>query len=98
MRERREKRTSFSSVVLTAGVMVLSFLTVATSLTFGQSSRNLTPVQIEIEKQQERLTSGSEEERRDALMRLGAMHLPAASRTALSGISDPSPMIRAVAA
>src|SRR5215213_1793887 len=98
MRERRKKRTSFSPVVVIAGVVFLSFLTAATSLTFGQSTRNLTPVQIEIEKQQELLSSGSDEDRRDALMRLGAMHLPAASRAALPGLSDPSPMIRAVAA
>jgi HEAT repeat protein len=63
-----------------------------------QSNRNLTPTDSQIEKQRQRLSSAEEEERRDALMRLGAMHLPAASRVALTGLTDPSPVIRAVAA
>jgi HEAT repeat protein len=67
-------------------------------VTFGQDSRNLTPTQIQIEKQQQRLSSSDGEERRDALMRLGAMHLAGASRTAIPALSDPSPMIRATAA
>lgn len=56
------------------------------------------PAQIQIEKQQQRLTSGDEEERRDALMRLGAMHLAAASRVALPALNDPSPIVRVTAA
>jgi HEAT repeat protein len=96
----RKGRTNGISLpqVRAAGVVVLLFLTSAASLTLAQSSRNLTPVQIEIEKQQQRLSSGNDEEKRDALMRLGAMRLPAASRAALSGLSDVSPMVRAVAA
>jgi HEAT repeat protein len=98
MRKGRMNGISLPPVVLAAGVVVLLFLTSAASLTLAQSSRNLTPVQIEIEKQQQRLSSGNDEEKRDALMRLGAMRLPAASRAALSGLSDVSPMVRAVAA
>lgn len=75
-----------------------AILFLVSSLTYGQSSRNLTPVQFEIEKQQQRLSSGDEEERRDALMRLGAMHRAAASRVALPALSDPSPIIRVTAA
>lgn len=64
----------------------------------AQDSRKLTPLQIEIEKQQQRLSSGDQEERRDAIMELGSMRLAAASRAALAGLQDPSPVIRATAA
>jgi HEAT repeat protein len=97
MRKGRTNGENLPPVVLAAGAVVLLFLLTST-FTFAQSSRNLTPAQIEIEKQQQRLSSGSDEEKRDALMRLGAMRLPAASRAALPGLSDVSPMVRAVAA
>ena len=64
---------------------------------FAQDSRKLTPTQLEIEKQQQRLSSADEEERRDAVMRLGTMRLEAASRVALPALKDPSPIIRATA-
>ena len=57
-----------------------------------------TPTQLQIGKQQQRLSSGDEEERRDALMRLGAMHLAAASRAALPALNDRSPIVRVTAA
>ena len=98
MRERRNRMTTLTPVVVATGVVVVLFLTTGTIRAAGQSTRNLTPVQIEIEKQQQRLSSAEEEERRDALMRLGAMRLPVASRAALPGLSDASPMVRAVAA
>ena len=63
----------------------------------AQDSRKLTPTQLEIEKQQQRLTSGDDEERRDAVMRLGTMRLEAASRAALPALQDPSPIIRVTA-
>lgn len=56
------------------------------------------PVQAQIEKQRKRLSAADPEERRDALLKLGAMHRSAASREALVGLSDVSPMVRAVAA
>ena len=93
MRERRKIRSHFLTVVTlaTAAILVL-----ATS-SRAQSSRNLTPLQLEIEKQEQRLKSGDEEERRDALMRLGAMHRAAASRVALPLLNDPSPIVRVMA-
>ena len=93
MRERRIIRSSFLPVVLlaTAAILVLA------SSTQAQSSQSLTPLQFEIEKQQQRLKSTDEEERRDALMRLGAMHRTTASRVALPLLSDPSPIVRATA-
>ena len=64
----------------------------------AQEMRNLTPAQIQIEKQRERLSSSDTEERRDAVMRLGSMRLPAASRAALPALNDASPIVRATAA
>src|SRR5215204_2029461 len=93
MSRQRSTKSSYAFVLAVCiSVFVFSFLTVA------QDSRNLTPTQIEIEKQQQRLSSGDQEERRDALMRLGTMRLAAASRAALPGLTDPSPVVRATAA
>jgi len=62
----------------------------------AQSDRSLTPVEVKIEKQRQRLNAADPEERRDAVMQLGAMHLRAASRAALPSLTDLSPMVRAV--
>jgi len=51
-----------------------------------------------IQKQQQRLNSSDVEERRDAIMRLGAMRREAASRAALPGLKDVSPLVRGTAA
>ena len=67
-------------------------------MAFAQDSRKLTPTQLEIEKQQQRLGSSDQEERRDAVMRLGTMRLEAASRAALPALKDPSPIVRVTAA
>ena len=56
---------------------------------------SLTPLQLEIEKQRVRLSSAEAEERRDAIIRLGAMQHPDASRAALAGLRDPLPIVRA---
>jgi HEAT repeat protein len=84
--------TFVRAVIFTATAIV------AFSAAAQEPGRALTPLQFEIEKQQQRLSSGDEEERRDALMRLGAMHRVAASRVALPALSDPSPMVRVMAA
>ncbi|HZE68166.1 MAG TPA: HEAT repeat domain-containing protein [Pyrinomonadaceae bacterium] len=60
--------------------------------------RSLTPRQREIEKQQLRLSSAEIEERRDAVMILGAMRHVDASRAALPALADPSAIVRATAA
>src|SRR4030095_6076110 len=62
-----------------------------------QSPETLTPAQREIQIQRERLSSSSDEERRDALMRLGGMHVAEASRVAVAGLTDESIKVRAVA-
>ncbi|HEV2834875.1 MAG TPA: HEAT repeat domain-containing protein [Pyrinomonadaceae bacterium] len=79
-----------------AGVLVFSFSS-PSSLNAVQSTRNLTPLEIQIEKLKERLGSSDEEERRDALMRLSALRRVVASRAALPALSDPSPIVRVTA-
>ena len=68
------------------------------SSVLAQSNRSLTPVQSAIETQRERLASTDQEERRDAVMRLGNLHVAEASRAAAAALSDPSPVVRATAA
>jgi len=88
----------FSFVLL---LTVLTLFLCYPTLTAGSTSRqsvSLTPAQAEIEKQRQRLGSSDTEERRDALMRLGAMHRAEASREAIAGLRDVSPAVRAVAA
>ena len=75
-----------------------AFLWLLCFVTPAQETRNLTPSQIEIEKHQQRLNSSDVEERRDAIMRLGALRLPAASRAALPGLTDDAAIVRATAA
>jgi HEAT repeat protein len=65
---------------------------------WGQPNDRLTPIQQQIQVQQRRLNSSSVEERRDALMKLGAMNHPEASRAAMSALSDSEPVVRVTAA
>src|SRR4026209_671351 len=87
------KFTLVLAVMITAGAILCLF----PNLTHAQSTRDLTPVQAEIERKQQRLSSGDEEDRRDALTRLAALHRVAASRAALPALSDSSPIIRVTA-
>ena len=52
----------------------------------------------ELERQRQRLKSEDIEERRDALMRLGNLKRPDASRVAAAGLTDVAPIVRATAA
>jgi HEAT repeat protein len=52
----------------------------------------------EIKRQQERLTSSNIEERRDAVLWLGSLRRPEASRLAMAGLGDATPIVRATAA
>jgi HEAT repeat protein len=70
----------------------------ARHLTNGQSNEQLTPIQREIERQRQRLKSEDIEERRGALMRLGSLKRPDASRVAANGLSDIEPIVRVTAA
>lgn len=83
---------------LLEGCTICLFLFAHSHIVVAQSVETLTPAQLEIQRQQERLGASSDEDRRDALMRLGSMHRAEASRVALKGLSDQSPRVRAVAA
>jgi len=63
----------------------------------GQKGEPLAPMQREIERQQVRLKSEDVEQRRDALMRLGGLKRPDASRAAAAGLTDIAPIVRATA-
>ncbi len=62
------------------------------------TSSQLTPQQLEIEKQQRRLEFSETEERRDAVMRLGWMKRPESSRVAATALRDSAAIVRATAA
>jgi HEAT repeat protein len=61
------------------------------------SSNALTPLQRKIERERQRLSSTDQEERRDAVMRLGWMKRPESSRVATSALSDSLAIVRATA-
>ncbi len=91
-------RAVFFAVVLATVVAVNTTNKTALAGVWQDPSGSLTPLQLEIAKQQSRLGSTEGWERRDAITRLGAMHHHAASRAALAGLRDPSPVNRATAA
>lgn len=64
----------------------------------AQNSGQLTPIQREIERQRQRLSSADVEERRDALMRLGNLKRPDASRAAAVSLNDAEVQVRVAAA
>lgn len=64
----------------------------------ARAQRELTPLQHEINVQTARLSSAEVEERRDAVVRLGAMARPEASRAAVAALGDRAAVVRATAA
>jgi HEAT repeat protein len=101
----RREILSGSSLLRRCGILMLAALVVAATFVSsfggtekGQSSNSLTPLQLEIEKQRQRLSSTEVEERRDALMRLGALNRAEASRVAIPALTDLAPIVRATAA
>lgn len=81
------------------------FLTVAFMLAAGalcapraRAQAELTPLQHEVRVQTARLTSAEVEERRDAVVRLGAMARPEGSRAAAAALGDTAAIVRATAA
>jgi HEAT repeat protein len=85
---------------LAAVVLLFASAPLTVSAQQGDSplSSRLTPQQIEIEKQRRRLGSSETEERRDAVMRLGAMKRPESSRVAATALRDSSAIVRVSAA
>jgi HEAT repeat protein len=63
-----------------------------------RAQSDLTPLQREIRRQSARISSGDTEERRDAVMRLGAMGRPESSRAVAVALGDASAVVRATAA
>jgi len=92
----------YRSVLILAGTSFLLVLFPPLTLTSnnfaqGNSQDSLTPFQLEIYKQQRRLSAPEIDERRDAVSRLGSLHNPAASRAALVALADVAPIVRATA-
>ncbi len=86
-------------LVLVTALLCSTLVASQVSASFqGDSGRSLTPLQLEIEKQKNRLNSLEVEERRDAITRLGALHHPDASRAAVAGLRDSAAIVRATAA
>ena len=83
-------------------VVVVMELTIAPVIALNTQDstvkQGLTPVQLEIEKHRQLLSSADVEDRRHALVRLRALHHPQAARAAQAGLNDPSPVVRATAA
>jgi len=74
------------ALLLTASVQPARRVLASSPALQGQSAgQSLTPLQFEIEKQRQRLSSGEVEERRDALMRLRSLEHPAAARASNGG-------------
>ena len=65
---------------------------------FAQPDKSQTPLQRQIDVQKQRLSSADAEERRDALMKLGLMKRPEASRAAGAALNDAEPAVRVAAA
>ena len=96
MSSSRLKRYSLYAVATV--IACLAWFAIPRSVAAVQTPETLTPSQREIQKQQDRLGSSSDEDRRDAVMLLAAMHLPEASRAAARTLTDSSAKVRAVAA
>jgi HEAT repeat protein len=94
----RHARLLIAAVVF--GFILLGTTTIAAvGATQNQAAKQaLTPLQLEIEKQRLRLSSVEIEDRRDALVRLRALHHVGASRVALSALKDATAIVRATAA
>lgn len=91
-----QKHLSSRSIPACAGCLILLFL--VHGFAYGNlQQRDLTPLQLEIRTQLTRLSSPEVEERRDAVMRLGALRHPEASRAAVAGLRDALPIVRATA-
>ena len=91
--QKGKKSSKVKSICAFCAFLWLSFFVAS-----AQESRNLTPVQFAIQQQQQRLGSSDVEERRDAVMKLGAMRLAAASRAVLPALQDAAAIVRATAA
>lgn len=87
---------------ITGGLLAFVCIAVAVASAapsaLAQNADQLTPIQREIERQRQRLNSSDVEERRDALMRLGNLKRPDASRVAAGSLNDADVPVRVAAA
>src|SRR5438309_11776129 len=103
VRHAREQRAKFGGLrmLLLVALLVTAWLILSEvregRADIGQGERS-TPLQREIERQRLRLSSEDAEERRDALMRLGNLKRPEASRAAAVSLNDIAPIVRVTAA
>ena len=92
------RKLLFEAACLGLLAALLSIGANATGYSFAaQNNGQLTPMQRELERQSQRLKSDDIEERRDALMRLGNLKRPDASRIAAAGLTDVAPIVRVAA-
>ena len=101
MRNYRKRSPALLAAVVVMGGLPLITVggrPVSTHTVQDQPRQALTPIQVEIEKQRQRLRSPEIEDRRDALIQLRALQRPEASRAALAALNDPAPIVRATAA
>jgi len=87
----------FSLRGLRIGLALIALGFCASADATAQNNDQLTPLQRRIQQQKQRLSSSEVEERRDALMKLGSMKHPEASRAAVAGINDSEPIVRVTA-
>ena len=93
-------RLDLQIVLVFCALLCLSVPEVIGTIRLSQddlAKRSRTPLQLEIEKQRQRLSSSEVEERRDALMRLAALRHPDAARAAVFALDDTAVIIRATA-
>jgi HEAT repeat protein len=83
-----------SIMTVARGVLLISLGLAAIG---AMAQDQLTPLQRKIEQQRQRLGSSDPEERRDALMKLGALKHPAAARAAIGSLQDTEPIVRVTA-
>ena len=87
----------FSLRGLQIGLVLIALGCCASAEPLAQSNDQLTPLQRRVAQQKQRLSSADVEERRDALMKLGALKHPDASRAAVASINDTEPVVRVTA-
>lgn len=78
--------------------ILLTLVCLLASLPARAAQRDLTPQQQEVKTLTMRLSSADVEERREAVMRLGALRRPEGSRAAAVALGDAAPIVRATAA
>ena len=87
-----------ASAFFFAAVSSAAILHARTIILTQVSQSSLTPLQREIEKQRARLSSSDVEQRREAVVHLGAMARPDSSRVAALALNDAAVIVRATAA